>query len=150
VCDVCGKSLMSHNKYGVCSRWNQPECLAENTKRRADANYQRTRDRVSEYGRRRRQASRHDDLTYLIYSPGLNLHKIGHTVNMAENTKSLRRGCPDIELVTTFPKGIELERWLHRHFKARRVAGEWFSGLTEDLVRSAVAEFESTPLLVAA
>jgi hypothetical protein len=163
-CELCGGRIRSDNKRGVCQR--NPECLKENRRREYENYRQSCLERVRkhreanpeydvewrrrnpeyhrEYQKRRREADRHDDLTYLRYSPGLRLHKIGHTTNLTDNHRALRRGCPDIELVATFPYGIELERWLHRHFTDKRITGtEWFT-VTEVEVRTAVKEFESS------
>lgn len=138
-CEICGKNLQSNNKSGLCQ--STLKCQAEKTRRFREANpeYQ------SSYARRINRENVHEELTYLMYSPGLNTHKIGHTVNLRSRQFSLRNGCWDIELVTTFPYGRKLENWLHGYFHAKRIPGtEWFSDLTEVDVKNAVAEYEST------
>lgn len=78
-----------------------------------------------------------------MYSPGLNTHKIGHTVNLKYRMNNLRNGCWDIELVATFPYDRKLEVWLHDYFRDKRIAGtEWFRNLTEVDVKNAVVEYE--------
>lgn len=156
-CEMCHKPMARRkNKYGVCRR--NPECNLEHSRRFQEVNRERrreqariryhedaekARDKVREY--RARQSDHHDELTYLMYSPGQQAHKIGHTTSVKNNTRTLRRGCPDIELVITFPYGRKLETWLHDHFKATRIEGtEWFKHLSEVKVRAAVAEFETT------
>jgi hypothetical protein len=129
-CDVCGGRIRTDSKHGVCNK--NPECRTELGRRRYQAN--------NYY-----EANSHDELTYLMFSPGLNSHKIGITVNLAHRQGTLRNGCWDIELVTTFPYGRKLENWLHAYFAATRIAGtEWFTDLTEVDVKNAVAEYEST------
>lgn len=87
--------------------------------------------------------TRHDELTYLMFSPGLNTRKIGRTNNLTVRTMALRNGCWDIELITTFPHGRNLERYLHTKFADTRIPGtEWFTDLTEVDVKNAVAEYE--------
>jgi hypothetical protein len=78
-----------------------------------------------------------------MFSPGLNTHKIGRTTYIEDRYRMLKCGCWDIELVTTFPYGRKLERWLHSCFKASRIEGtEWFRDITEVDVKNAVAEYE--------
>jgi len=110
------------------------------------ASYQRNRETQLEYGRDQYKSNCHDELTYLMWSPGLDSYKIGKTVNLSHRYSTIRTGCWDVELVTTFPHGRKLERWLHKYFKATRIPGtEWFTGnLTEVDVKSAVIEYENT------
>jgi hypothetical protein len=140
-CDNCGRSIKRNNKVGICKV--NPACKAR---------YYREHDRLrirGDGGKRRTkrqqftEATRHDELTYLMYSPGLNTHKIGITTNLRIRTTNLRNGCWDIETVTTFPYGRKLEKWLHYYFHDKRIQGtEWFTDLTEVDVKNAVAEYE--------
>ncbi|SRR6266487_2931150 len=99
---------------------------------------------IKEYNRLRHLASGHTDLTYVMYSPALISHKIGHTTNISKRLPMLRCGCWDLELVTTFPHGRKLEKWLHKRFSLGRIEGtEWFTGLTETAIKEAVVEYES-------
>lgn len=121
-CELCGSFMDSRTKVGICT--TNPECKAENK-------------------RRHRSAFTHDELTYLMYSPGLNTHKIGFTTALESRLINLRCGCWDIELVITFPYGRSLEKWLHAYFASKRInPTEWFTNLTETDVKNAVAEYE--------
>ncbi|MGH7238760.1 MAG: GIY-YIG nuclease family protein [Candidatus Saccharimonadales bacterium] len=93
--------------------------------------------------KQRRDKNSHNELTYLMFSPGLGTYKIGQTINMTSRISSLRNGCWDIELVTTFPYDRKLEKYLHRKFKAHRIPGtEWFKNITETEVKNSVVDYE--------
>lgn len=140
-CDICSGPLRDDNKIGVCRR--NAKCGRVRRQRQSKTAAGTEREaRRKKYLQAFREATRHDDLTYLCYSPGLGIYKIGHTTNLTRNHQSLRRGCPDIELVTTWPYGIDFEWWLHRKFDNRRITKtEWFK-VTEAEVRIAAAEYE--------
>jgi len=148
ICELCNGPLGNRNTTGVCTK--TPECKRENRHRmnakRKDAMrdwYEANSERVKEANISRRKANHHDELTYLMWSPGLNSHKIGITVNLNYRMRELSNGCWDIELVTTFPYGRELEKWLHHYFAAHRITGtEWFTDITEVDVKNAVIEYE--------
>jgi Meiotically up-regulated gene 113 len=163
LCDVCGGKIHADNKYGICKqnvkckqeygrRWREvnQESKSESSRRYREANRKRSRqwDQVNREIRLARYRSEaHAELTYLFWSAGLGLHKIGYTVNIANRTRILRTGCPDLSLLVTFPYGKELEGWLKRYFKTTRLViegrkTEWFSDLTEVDVKNAVAEYE--------
>lgn len=158
---------MRVGKYGVCKRnvecsreykrrWNEVnlESKLKSQRNWREANPEKVQDYFKDwYGKwqesvreRQRQTYRenaHDELTYLVWSPGLRLHKIGITVNLTKRLAALRTGCPDVVLVTTFPYGRTLEKWLHKHFRLTRVNyTEWFSDVTEVDVKNAVIEYE--------
>lgn len=79
-------------------------------------------------------ASKHDPLTYLVYSDLLGLFKIGITTRLGSRLAMLRNACPDAEVVKTWPYGRDLELWLHGYFREVRIPGcEWFK-LENDLL----------------
>lgn len=153
-CEVCGAKLQrGQGKYNVCKN-GSPDCKQEYLKRYRDEHQEELLDRSLTYSKSHRkerrsyakemsERQRHDEITYLMFSPLLGTHKIGKTVNILSRTRSLKGGCWDIELVTTFPYGAKLERWLHKKFKKQRIPRtEWFRDLTEAEVKDAVALYE--------
>ena len=69
-----------------------------------------------------------------MYSDLLGLFKIGITTRIENRIAQLRNGCPDIEVIKTWPYGRELELWLHNYFSDVRIPGsEWFK-LENDLL----------------
>lgn len=151
-CDICNEEMRVGSKYGVCKR--NAECKLEYQRRWREANpdyaseygqrwYEANQQRIRENQRQAHEKNAHAELVYLVWSPSLRLHKIGITVNTVKRMQALRNGCPDVVLITTFPYGKNLEKWLHRKFRANRIdRTEWFSDLTEVDVKNAVAEYE--------
>lgn len=74
------------------------------------------------------------EVVYALGTPGSSVVKIGRTTNLKKRVADIQRMSP-VPLTTlwTHPGGSELEANLHRHFKAIRSHGEWFS-FTEDPV----------------
>ena len=75
------------------------------------------------------------DHTYLMTSDS-GLYKIGKSIDIPFRLRSLRNSDPSIRLVAAYPGDIE--RALHKKYKAHRRHGEWFSftdGEVEKLVR---------------
>jgi len=138
-CEWCEHPLSRRNKYGICR--SNPECRLESIRRTREARIEKSKAYQHKY----EAENRHDDLTYLMFSVGLKAYKIGYTKNLTARLRTLRCGCFDIELVTTFPYGRKLEKWLHKHFADRRIEGtEWFTDIAEIDVKDAVSEFEGT------
>lgn len=144
-CDVCGKPLRGDNKIGVCQRNN--ECRREYEKRlNKDSwkdKYQKRKPQLLEYMKQRNSSSKHEPLTYLIYSSGLNLWKIGWTTNIKIRFQAITNACPDAAIITTYPYGKELESSLHKTFAKQRIAKEWFKLSDRSIVDDAVTRFES-------
>ena len=70
-----------------------------------------------------------DEITYLAYSEMLDLHKIGHSKGLDTRLYNLRQRFSDLTLVTTYPFGRKLERFLGYNL-ATHQAGEgreWFN-----------------------
>lgn len=82
------------------------------------------------------------EVVYVLGTPGSNVVKIGRTTNLPKRLADIQRMSPvPLVVLWTCLGGHELETNLHRHFKAIRSHGEWFS-FTEDpvdLIRSAVS-----------
>lgn len=81
------------------------------------------------------------EVVYVLGTPGSNVVKIGRTTNLVKRLADIQRMSP-VPLVAlwTCPGGHELETKLHRHFKAIRSHGEWFTFLDDPvpLIRAAV------------
>ena len=65
---------------------------------------------------------------YVMYSPGLNLYKIGTTTRIKRRETEIRTACPDVQTQWVLPcGGRNVELILHDTFAHCRVAGsEWF------------------------
>lgn len=151
-CANCGIGLRIDNKYGYCNRTK--ECRRfkglekylrgtnGKAKYRADLSEQE-RVELRRIGRKKYRGDTHEEVVYLIYSPALQLVKIGKTVNMKRRFMDLRNGCPDIQLLATYVSGGTLERVLHNRFYAQCVRGEWFNlGTTaKEQVDEFIADF---------
>lgn len=82
-----------------------------------------------------------EECVYVIGTPGSRTVKIGRTINLAKRFADIQRMSPvPLEILWTHPGGHELETNLHRHFKAIRSHGEWFSfeGNPVELIKSAI------------
>ncbi|UNZ20599.1 GIY-YIG nuclease family protein [Streptomyces sp. 891-h] len=80
---------------------------------------------------------------YVIGVPGSSTVKIGRSVDVQKRLKEIQRMSPvPLQVLWIHPGGHELETNLHRHFKARRSHGEWFTFDDDplEMVRRAVAE----------
>jgi len=53
--------------------------------------------------------------------------KIGYALDVASRIRAIQTGCPiKVELFRTIRGGGVEKRWLHEHFAAQRLQGEWF------------------------
>lgn len=81
-----------------------------------------------------------DTLDAVVYVIRYNsLVKIGSAKDLNRRFGELQRMIPEpIELVTSFPGGQVLERYLHKHFAAHRFRNEWFrvEGALEAWIRN--------------
>lgn len=69
-----------------------------------------------------------EEVIYVLGAPGSSTVKIGTTTNLAKRVADIQRMSPvPLEVLWTCPGGRELETQLHRHFKALRSHGEWFT-----------------------
>jgi len=68
------------------------------------------------------------EVVYVIGTPGSNTVKIGRTTNLIRRLADIQGMSPaPLAVLWTHPGGSELEANLHRHFKALRSHGEWFT-----------------------
>ena len=68
------------------------------------------------------------EVVYVLGTPGSNTVKIGRTTNMVQRLAAIQRMSPvPLKVLWTHPGGAELEANLHRHFRALRSHGEWFT-----------------------
>lgn len=80
------------------------------------------------------------DTLYVMWSESMQAVKIGRTCNDPnKRIASLKTGCPDIELVKTFPGVGKFEAHLHKKFSEFCVGGEWFS-VTPEIAIKAIEE----------
>lgn len=146
ICQVCEGPLRTDNRYGICNK--TLECrrkkalvkyyrYQENQRSRALEYSKENRDEINRKGRERFAAQRHDEITYIIWSPGLRLVKIGRTTGLKMRFKAIRNGCPDAILIGTLPCGRELEKYLHAMFASKIAGGEWFN-LGPDPIRASL------------
>jgi hypothetical protein len=69
-----------------------------------------------------------DGLVYFIQSGDDGPIKIGFTRNLAARLRQLQTGHPaKLRVLRAFRGDERLEAWLHRHFAAHRLNGEWFT-----------------------
>lgn len=81
------------------------------------------------------------EVVYALGTPGHQTVKIGTTKNLAKRIADIQRMSPvPLRVLWTYPGGHEVESYLHRHFKAFRSHGEWFTFESDpvELVRVAV------------
>jgi hypothetical protein len=72
--------------------------------------------------------SQRTEVVYVIGTPGGNTVKIGRTTNLDRRLADIQRMSPVALIVLwTHPGGSDLEANLHRHFRALRSHGEWFT-----------------------
>jgi len=66
---------------------------------------------------------------YFYHLPKQNLVKIGCSSNVNKRLNQLSTGCTEqgvlLRVIEGF--GFKAEKWLHEHFKALKVKGEWFN-----------------------
>ncbi|NUS14082.1 MAG: GIY-YIG nuclease family protein [Streptomyces sp.] len=68
------------------------------------------------------------EVVYVIGTPGGNTVKIGRTTNLPKRLADIQRMSPaPLAALWTHSGGSALEANLHRHFKALRSHGEWFT-----------------------
>lgn len=80
-------------------------------------------------------------VVYALGSTGSNTVKIGTTGNLPKRVAEIQRMSPvPLGILWTHPGGHEVESYLHRHFKAFRSHGEWFTfeGDPLELLRAAI------------
>lgn len=134
-CEVCGGPIRIDNRYGICN--NTLQCRRKKAlvkyyryhdrARKQSLEYNnKNRDEINRKDRVRTAASKHPEMTYLAWSPGLKLMKIGITTNLKVRIPALRTACPDVTLVGALPYGRELERYLHAVLAPNLRGGEWF------------------------
>lgn len=70
---------------------------------------------------------------YLMRNRRTQRYKIGFSTKPEMREKTLACEQPDIALEFSAPATMEDERFLHRHFAARRVRGEWFDLRPKDV-----------------
>lgn len=72
--------------------------------------------------------SQQAEVVYVLGTPESNVVKIGRTTNLDRRLADIQRMSP-VPLVALWahPGGSVLEANLHRHFKALRSHGEWFT-----------------------
>lgn len=92
------------------------------------------RYKAREAARRKLRQERHPEITYIAWSPGLQLSKVGITTNLKRRLITLSNGCPDIRIIATFAQGRPLEKSLHQELSQFRIRGEWFSIPPEDIL----------------
>lgn len=83
------------------------------------------------------------EVVYVLGTPGSSIVKIGRTTNLSKRLADIQRMSPvPLEALWTHPGGHDLESNLHRHFKAMRSHGEWFTFRQDPvtLIRWAVAD----------
>ena len=74
------------------------------------------------------QADQGGEVVYVLGTPGSNVVKIGRTANLDRRLADIQRMSPvPLAALWTHPGGSGLEANLHRHFKALRSHGEWFT-----------------------
>lgn len=135
-CTVCGGPLRTDNRYGICN--TTLECRRKKalvkyqryTERERNQVVQRRLENLEEFRRKDRERyaqQRHEAVTYLAWSPGLGLLKIGVTTGLKMRYKALRNACPDVLILGILPAGRDLERYLHAQLASKCVRGEWFN-----------------------
>lgn len=68
------------------------------------------------------------ELVYVLGTTGSNVVKIGRTTSLNQRLAAIQRMSPvPLTVLWTHPGGSDLEANLHRHFKALRSHGEWFT-----------------------
>lgn len=121
-------------------RWkNSSACVACMRERGRTYNKDWRRRRIAEDGEYREKVARYQQdyyrshvktvvkpVVYLVYSPELDLYKIGFTRNLQRRLPSIRVGNPNIRLVASFSGTQCLESTLHKALASYRVKGEWF------------------------
>lgn len=134
-CEVCDGPLRADNRYGICNK--TLECRRkkglvkyyryhDSQQERALEYFRENRDELNRKHRERYASSVHAEITYLAWSPGLRLLKIGITSNLKIRFKALRNACPDVVILASIPCGRELERYLHAALASKLRSGEWF------------------------
>lgn len=68
------------------------------------------------------------EVVYVLGTSDSNTVKIGRTTNLNQRLAAIQRMSPiPLSILWTHPGGSQLEANLHRHFKALRSHGEWFT-----------------------
>lgn len=68
------------------------------------------------------------ELVYVLGTHGSDTVKIGRTTNLNQRLAAIQRMSPvPLTILWTRPGGADLETNLHRHFRALRSHGEWFT-----------------------
>lgn len=64
---------------------------------------------------------------YLMHNSRNNLVKIGKSINPRHREKTLQAEEPEITMIAVWEASGQLERYLHRLYKEKRLRGEWFN-----------------------
>ncbi|NOZ47052.1 MAG: GIY-YIG nuclease family protein [Chlorobi bacterium] len=87
--------------------------------------------------------------TYLMFNKDTNAFKIGRSTRPQYRERTLQSKEPHIELLKTWESEKRIEKRLHRHFRNKKLRGEWFklsltdikhiNKLVKELIKSTVA-----------
>lgn len=69
--------------------------------------------------------------TYLIYNVNTNMYKIGRSNDPSRREATLQSEEPQLKLISTCEENIE--KFLHKKYKSKRVRGEWFILTQQDV-----------------
>lgn len=83
------------------------------------------------------------NFVYLMLDEKNNLYKIGYGKNVFHREKTLLSQSPLVRLIFYFDGGRETESYLHNKYSDKRIRGEWFSLLEQDIV-DIKSEFSNT------
>lgn len=92
------------------------------------------------------------DYVYFLGNPNdeMTLIKIGVAVDIAQRIYQLQSLAPFrltcFEYIEAEGQAYEIEKALHRHFRAKRVKGEWFDIRKEEIIPAAIAVGEELSL----
>jgi hypothetical protein len=64
---------------------------------------------------------------YLMHNSRNNLVKIGKSISPRHREKTLQAEEPEITMIAVWEASSQLERYLHRLYKDKRLRGEWFN-----------------------
>ena len=71
---------------------------------------------------------------YLIFDTVRSVYKIGKAGNAVKRFDQLKTANAGIKLICSYYADEKVERFLHGHFKSKRVSGEWFDLNDHDLI----------------
>ena len=70
--------------------------------------------------------------TYIFQDALTGLYKIGKSANPKKRFKNIKAYAPGLKIVDIC--NIDIENYLHKYFKQKRVANEWFELTNEDMI----------------